>query len=67
MGEHSDCVFWEIFACDGGEQCQTCTKCIGVNDKGYYIIRDTYQHDVDEALEPVHKKWKEIFERGEFS
>ena len=48
MGEHSDCVFWEIFACDGGEQCQTCTKCIGVNDKGYYIIRDTYQHDVDE-------------------
>ena len=66
MGEHSDCVFWEIFACDGGEQCQTCTKCIGVNDRGYHIIRDAYQQDVDEALEPVHKKWKELFERGEF-
>ena len=42
MGEHSDCVFWEIFACDGGEQCQTCTKCIGVNDKDYHVIRNAY-------------------------
>lgn len=56
----NDCIYNWILVC---EQCN-CTDCshyCSVNSRKGTEIYGTYQSDVDEALKPVHEKWKAIF------
>lgn len=59
----NDCVYYFIQVCDG-EHCAKCTKYFSANARGADVIYEAYQADIEEALIPVHEKWKEMFEKG---
>lgn len=56
----NDCIYNWILACKSYD-CANCPHYCNVNSKKGMELYSAYQSDVDEALEPVHEKWKAIF------
>ena len=55
------CFWWECTACNGSFE--TCKYYLPWEDKTAQFLQKIYQIDIDEALAPVHDKWKNIFEK----
>ena len=44
------------------EDCRNCNKYFSANDQYANLIYEVYQADVEEALQPVYEKWRNLFE-----
>ena len=57
----NDCRYCMINACVS-EDCMNCNKYFSANDQYANLIYEVYQADVEEALQPVYEKWRNLFE-----
>lgn len=60
----NDCIYCMINACIN-ENCGNCNRYFSANDRGADIIYEAYQADVEEALQPVYEKWRNLFETNQ--
>ena len=62
----NDCLWSWIYACEncpGNSLNQPCYLSVNTGDEELVRqIREEYQRDVDEALEPVKSKWRRRFQ-----
>ena len=64
----NDC-FWSFISAGDGESlcseccgCDSCSKYIGSGTEKWSEFYEKYSNEVEEALKPLAKSWKEVFD-----
>lgn len=67
----NDCIWGYISAGEGKSLCQECCGCdrcpkyIGSGTEKWNEIYEKYTDEIEEALKPLAKSWKEVFDNYE--